>query len=143
MKKNIIWHKVKNEIYHPECHDKLMATLSLFFEDGLPFQSYINFLQDNQEEKFYGNISTMRKQRHIVIIRMNEAIFPNMPPFTATIENMIEILQEYEKLYFLGVDIIEITLEDDTLTIKGDWLHHLSYSEILYRESVSYYTITR
>lgn len=59
----------------------------------------------------------------MVIIRMHDAIFPNMPPFTTTIENMIEILQEYEKLYFMEIDRIEITLEDDILTIRGDWNH--------------------
>ncbi len=120
MKKNIIWYKVKNEIYHPECNDESMATLSLFFEDGLDFETYINFLQDKHDDKFYGNISTMQKKGSMVTICINEGIFPGMQPFTTTIENMIKILQEYEKLYFLGVGRIEIILEDDTLTIKGD-----------------------
>ncbi len=120
MKRNIIWHKVKNETYQPECNDELMATLCLFFEDGLPFQSYIDFLENKYKNNFIGNISEMEKKEEKVTISINEHIFPNKPIFVTTIENMVDILQEYQRLYYLGAEKIEIYLDDDKLMIKGE-----------------------
>ncbi len=120
-KKSLIWKKVKSEIFQvKEYSDDSMFTLAIFLEDGLDVQTYIDFLNNEQKEKLYGNISVLRKKNKIVTASINEDVFSNIIPFTTTIENMIRILQEYEKLYFLRVDRIEIILEDDILTIKGD-----------------------
>ncbi len=121
MKKTIIWRKGKHNTYQPTCDDPVLATLMLFFEDGLPLQHYIDFLQNSAKQKLPGNISLMEKKDKKVSIFINDDIFPDMPSFTAKIDNLIDVLKEYERLESLGVDIIEITLEDGTLIVNGDW----------------------
>lgn len=62
-KKSLIWKKVKSEIFQvKEYSDDSMFTLAIFLEDGLDVQTYIDFLNNEQKEKLYGNISVLRKK---------------------------------------------------------------------------------
>lgn len=99
--------------------DDSMVTLHMFLNDGVGYKPYINYLNDQQRINISGNISWLQKQGELVTVEIDDYVYPDMPPFTTTIDNLLTILQEYQKLEDLEVDHIEISLDDDVLTIAG------------------------
>ncbi|MGE0009357.1 MAG: hypothetical protein AB7F19_02340 [Candidatus Babeliales bacterium] len=120
-KKNVIWYRVKNKVYRrAEYHDETMATLSLFFEDGLDFPTYIDFLKDPSENILFGNICILKKNGKMVSVSISDYIFPGLPSLITTIENLIKIINEYDRLEDLEVARIEISFDElDQVTIRG------------------------
>ncbi len=104
-----------------ERSDPSMFTLFMFLGDGLGYDSYIKFLEDNKRNEFLGNISVIEKKRTQAVITIDDNIIPNADPFITTINNLIAILKEYKRLELLGVNKIEISLDNDQLSIKGTW----------------------
>ncbi len=80
----------------------------------------MNFLEDTYRIKFSGNISDLEKRDTLVTVFVDDYVFPNMPPFTTTIKNLIAILIEFVRLKDLEVNKIIITLNDDVVTISGE-----------------------
>ncbi len=120
IKKFIVWHKLNNGLYQiKEYSNRTMLTLAFFLNDGLPFELYINFLKNENQQEFQGNISLIEKKENIVIISMDDYVYPNMPSFKISIDNLIKIIEEYSRLYFLGVNRIEISLNNGIVTIEG------------------------
>lgn len=117
IKKYSIWQKIEKYMYKKiECSDGSMDSLDIFLNDGLD----INFSEDPQEIKFYGNISHMKKQGKMITVSIDDYVYPDMTPFTTTIDNLLTILKEYKRLFYLEVDRIKISLEDGIVTISGD-----------------------
>ncbi len=104
-----------------EYNDKSMNTLAIFLNDGIGFKSYIEFLENQQDVEFSGNISWLEKQGKLVTIEIDDYVYPNMHPFTTTIDNLLTILKEYKRLFYLEVDIIKISLDDNVLTITSEY----------------------
>lgn len=104
-----------------ERSDPSMFTLFMYLGDGLGYDSYIKFLEDNKRNEFLGNISVIEKKGSEAIITIDDNIISNAVPFITTINNLIVILKEYKRLELLGVDKIEIALDDDQVTVNGSW----------------------
>lgn len=121
MQRFIRWQKLEKYIYKQvECSDKSMDTLCIFLNDGIGFKPYIDFLENAQKIRIGGNLSYLEKQGKMVSIEIDDYVYPDMPSFITTIDNLLTILKEYKRLFYLEVDIIEITIEDDELSIKGE-----------------------
>ncbi|MGE0009353.1 MAG: hypothetical protein AB7F19_02320 [Candidatus Babeliales bacterium] len=121
IKKKLILCKLENEIYKiARYSDDSMFTLALFLKDGLGFEPYIKFLENEERAEFSGNISYIEKKQEKAIIFIDDLIFPNQAPFIIAIDDLITILKEYLNLYLLGVDEIEITINEfDQVSVIG------------------------
>lgn len=121
IKRYSIWQKIEKYMYKQiEYNDKSMNTLAIFLNDGIGFKSYIEFLENPQDDEFSGNISWLEKKGKLVTIEIDNYVYPNMPPFTTTIDNLLTILKEYKRLFYLETNKIEIKLEDNKLSISGE-----------------------
>lgn len=100
--------------------DDMMFTLYMCLTDGLGTESYINFLEDCARVRFSGNICSMIKLDDMISLSIDEGIIPNLPIFNSSIDNLIKIYKEINRLKDLGVNKIYITLDNDVLTISGD-----------------------
>lgn len=121
IKKYIVWKKIEKYMYKQvEYNDKSMNTLAIFLNDGIGFKPYVNFLENQKHDEFSGNISWLQKHGKFITIEIDDYVYPNMPPFITTINNLLTMLKKYKRLFYLEVNRIEITLEDDLLTISGD-----------------------
>ena len=119
-KKFIIWQHVQSYIYNEiEYSGEDMMTLSLFLDDGVGIKPYVDFLLDSKRTEIFGNISELEKQGKLVKVSIDDYIYPGMPPFITTIENLIVILEEFKRLRLLETKKIELILDDDILTINA------------------------
>lgn len=122
MKKYSIWQKIEKYMYKQiEYNHVTMDTLDIFLNDGIGFKPYIKYLNDPRRKSFSGNISWLEKKGNLVTIEIDDYVYPSMPLFTTTINNLLKILHEYQKLEDLEVDQIEISLENDKVSINGKW----------------------
>lgn len=120
LKKFITWQHVEKYVYKElEYSDEDMITLSFFLGDGIGIKPFIEFLQNSKETEFFGNISELEKRGKLVKVSIDDYIYPGMPPFTTTIENLIMILEEFKRLRMLEIKKIELILDDENLTITG------------------------
>lgn len=118
--KNIMWNKSKSGEYHrKEYNDESMATLSLFFEDGLPFNTYLDFLKNDSRLSMSSNLIRFQKKDSKVTLTIFDYIFQGMVPFETSILNMITIIEEYARLESHEVDTIEIVAENDQIVVSG------------------------
>ena len=92
MEKYITWQRITNRVYkRVNFSDDAMITLSLFIEDGLGSSTYISFLEDKGRQEFSGNISLLEKHGRMVTILLDDTVFPGLPDFTTTVDNLILI----------------------------------------------------
>ncbi len=97
-----------------------MATLSLFLMDGLETEKYVDLLQDLCEKEGYFNFSWLKKQGRMVTIYINQDIFPNILPFTISINNLTLILQKLQQLERSSIDKITLSYQDDEVLFTYD-----------------------
>ncbi len=110
----------EGEVYRlKERSDPSMFTLFMFLGDGLGYDSYIKFLEDNKRNEFLGNISVVEKKGNEAAITIDDNIIPNADPLITTIDNLVVILKEYKRLELLAVDRIEILFEDGNVRVIG------------------------
>ena len=55
----------------------------------------------------------MKKVGRMVIVTIDDDIIPDAEPLTISIENLLTVLKEWHRLRLLGVDGIEIVLDDN------------------------------
>ena len=121
MQKKITLKKIANGYYKlSDNSDKSLYTLYLFLCYGPYPDSYIAFLEDKNRTTFYGNVANLQNNSDLVTIEIDEFLVPDVPSYTITQKNLLEALIGYEKYKILGVDSIEIILDDDVLTITCD-----------------------
>lgn len=121
MKKHAVFVKVKDHMYmFNGASDTSVFTLYMFLGDGLYRVSYFEFLSNSHEHEFYGNVSSMHKEGNNVTVTFYNKIIPGMLPFTTSIENLITIIKEWDRLRLLGVNEIDFSLDNDVLAIVGN-----------------------
>ncbi len=120
MKKHAVFEKAQDHMYiFNGASDSSVFTLFMFLGDGLHRVSYFEFLSNGHEQEFYGNITSMHKAGAYITVNLYDHIIPGMLPFTTTIENLVTIIKEWDRLRTLGVDKIDFSLENDVLAIEG------------------------
>lgn len=100
--------------------DESMVTLFMLLGDGLGLEHYIAFLQDENQLDFFGNVTSIKKQGNMVIVTLDENMFPDSIPFITTIDNLVNILNENRRFQRLEVDRIEIVLDNNKLSVTGN-----------------------
>ncbi|MGE0009354.1 MAG: hypothetical protein AB7F19_02325 [Candidatus Babeliales bacterium] len=122
IKRKFIWHKLKKNIYRQDSvSDKSIEALAIFLSDGLGFKTYMDFLLDEKRQRFVGNLSWLEKRGDMISIDIDDYVYPDTPIFTTTIRNLITILQEYRRLFYLQVNRIEITIDEfDQVSVTGE-----------------------
>lgn len=122
--RGMIFQKNRSYSYYEQpCDDLTMDTLQWFFGDGLPFDTYIKFLEDAEKKSFGGNICGMDKYRDRVSVYIQEEICPELLPLDLPIETMLMIVKEYKRLYYLEVEKIEVSFDQyDQVTVTGETL---------------------
>ena len=120
MKQKLTFIRLEKTLYKlSEFGDDSTDTLAIFLQDGLGYDSYANFLIDNNRQSFGGNISMMKKVGRMVIVTIDDDIIPDAEPLTISIENLLTVLKEWHRLRLLEVDGIEIVLDDSLLTVTS------------------------
>ena len=122
MKKMAVIKKLMQDIIKiTEDSNKELNTVFTLLILGSGSDVYITFLKDKNKAEFQDEESILSKKNDLVTIEINDYLFPGHPSFTTTQVNLLNILKEWRRLKELQPDRIELVLEDDVLTMKGDW----------------------
>ncbi|MGE0009977.1 MAG: hypothetical protein AB7F19_05510 [Candidatus Babeliales bacterium] len=100
--------------------DDTMFTVYMCLTDGLGMESYVNFLENTERVRLGGNICSIVKLGKMVSLSIHEEIIPDLPVFSTSIDNLIKLYKEIKRLEDLGVNKINISLDNDELLILGE-----------------------
>ena len=114
--------KLDRHRYYPEesnCKDLRM--LGAFFRSdvGCDISSFKDFLLDQGQEDTASNFSFLEKEGNNIVIGCLYSEDPYEWTFETTIKQLIEILDQWEKLCKLEPQEIIITREGDSITLEG------------------------
>lgn len=124
MKKYAVFYHAHSGLYQLiEYSDISMSSLFTFLRDGLPLDSYVNFLKDAERNTFYANVCELEKNDELITVSVDQYIYAGAPSFTMTKDNMLYLLLEWRRLTDLEIDKIEIDIDGNNVSIKGEWIH--------------------
>lgn len=119
MKHHAIFTRIKDQLYLCNgASDDSVFTLYMFLGDGLYRESYLDFLASNDKYEFLGNISRMTIHGDRVIVHLYDTIFAKSVPFCTTKQNLVTIINEWDRLRSTSVQAISFNLDNDILVME-------------------------
>lgn len=106
-----------------------MFTLFTFLRDGLPYETYVNFLLSNRMQ-MQGNVSELIKDEEDVILSIDPNSYTDLPQITIKSEALIYLLKEWNRLVDLETDKISLILNEDSISVIGERQECVAHSQL-------------